>query len=151
MNIKQLKKAIYLLVVSLVILGCESVQLFAPPSTPMPALATSPAPTSTSTSTSVATDAFVGQWIEYWPSIPEHATHTITKRGDEYQIEGSSPLTPQYTITNVRMDGDSLKFSERTDTITIEYELRVKDTQTLSVRAKGMSGWRDDIVWKRTT
>jgi hypothetical protein len=97
----------------------------------------------------VTADTFVGEWTEYWPGIPQHATHTITKHGDQYQIEGESPLTPRYRISDVRMDGDCLKFSEGTATFTVEYELRVKNPQTLSVRAMGMGGWRDDIVWRR--
>ena len=98
----------------------------------------------------VTADTFVGDWIEYWPGIAEHATHTITKSGQEYQIEGSSPLTKRYRISNVRMEGDCLKFSEGTATFTVEYELRVKDPQTISVRAKGTRGWREDIVWRRS-
>ena len=94
-------------------------------------------------------DTFVGKWMEYWPDIPQHATHVITKHGDQYEIEGASPLTKKYAISNVRMEGDYLKFSEGTATFTVEYELRVKDRRTLSVRARGRSGWRTDIVWKR--
>lgn len=97
----------------------------------------------------ITADTFVGNWDEYWPGIPKHATHTITKRGYEHQIEGASPLTKRYRISDVRMDGDCLKFSEGTATFTVEYELRVKDPQTLSVRAKGRTGWREDIVWRR--
>lgn len=94
------------------------------------------------------TDHFVGRWTEYWPGIPQHATHTIVKRDGEYQIEGASPLTQRYRITDVRMDGDVLKFSEGTATFVVEYELQVKDPDTLSVRAKGRSGW-EDIFWRR--
>lgn len=93
---------------------------------------------------------FAGKWIEYWPGISQHATYIITKRGDSYEIEGSSPLTQQYLVGNVRVEGDRLKFSETTLSFTVEYELRVKDSEVLSVRAKGMSGWRDDIIWRRT-
>ena len=94
-------------------------------------------------------DAFVGRWVEYWPKIDEHAVHVITKRGDQYVIEGSSARTAKYVIRNVRLERGCLKFSEGTAIFTVEYELRVKDQQTLSVRAKGRSGWRTDIVWRR--
>lgn len=94
-------------------------------------------------------DPFAGTWTEYWPGIPQNATHVVTKRGNEYEIQGSSPLTERYLISNVRLDGDILKFSEGTATFTVEYELRSKNSDVLSVRAKGRSGWRDDIVWKR--
>lgn len=97
----------------------------------------------------VTKDAFVGRWVEHWPKIPEHAIHVITKHGDQYAIEGSSPRTAKYVISNVRLEGGCLKFSEGTAIFTVEYELRVKDQRTLSVRAKGRSGWRTDIAWRR--
>ena len=96
-----------------------------------------------------ATETFVGKWVEYWPDISEHATHTITRRGDDYQIEGTSPLTERYRISNVSTGEDCLRFSEGTATFVVEYELRIKDAQTISVRAKGTGGWQDDIVWRR--
>jgi len=134
----------------MVILGCASMQLLSPKNNSITTITTlTSTPKRTPTSTQVKLDSFVGNWIEYWPSLTYNDTYSITKHGDEYQIEGTHLGTSQYPISNVRMDGDTLKFSEKADTITVEYELRVKDPQTLSVRAKGMSGWRDDIVWKR--
>ncbi|MEK6334204.1 MAG: hypothetical protein AABM67_04590 [Acidobacteriota bacterium] len=103
-------------------------------------------------------DPFVGTWTEYWPGIPQNATHVITKRdrtekgqqyASDYEIQGSSPLTQRYVITNVRLEEDVLKFSEGTATFTVEYEVRKKDSDVLAVRAKGRSGWRDDIFWRR--
>ena len=94
-------------------------------------------------------DPFVGKWTEHWPGIPQNATHIVTRRENTYEIQGSSPLTERYVITNVRLEEDVLKFSEGTATFTVEYEVRKKDSDVLSVRAKGRSGWRDDIVWRR--
>jgi hypothetical protein len=94
-------------------------------------------------------EGFVGTWLEYWPGIPQHATHNITKKEGRYKVEGSSPLTKKYQISNVRMEGGALKFDEGTAAFTVKYEVRFSDPKTLSVRAKGMKGWRDDIVWKR--
>ena len=92
---------------------------------------------------------FVGTWVEYWPGIAEHATHVVTFTNHQFFIRGSSPLTEAYDITDVRLDGETLKFREGTARFTVEYELRVKDNDTLAVRAKGMQGWLDDVVWKR--
>ena len=97
----------------------------------------------------VTEDAFAGKWVEYWPKISQHAIHVITKHGNQYAIEGSSPRTTKYVISNVRLEGDCLKFAEGTAIFTVEYELRAKNQRTLSVRAKGRSGWRTDIVWRR--
>ena len=94
-------------------------------------------------------DPFAGRWTEYWPNIPQKATHVVTKRDNTYEIQGWSPLTAKYVITNVRLEGDTLKFDEKTETFTVEYELRSKSADEISVRAKGTSGWRDDIVWRR--
>jgi hypothetical protein len=147
MDNNQLKKVIYLLLGNMIILGCASLQLLSPKNTSIPKLSSTPMRTATSTQMNL--DSFIGNWIEYWPGLTYNDTYSITMHGDEYQIEGIHSGTSQYPISKVRMDGDTLKFSEKADVITVEYELRVKDPQTLSVRAKGMSGWRDDIIWKR--
>lgn len=108
---------------------------------------TGPAPANVAAPTT--TDGFAGSWLEQWPDIPEHATHVIARADGAYTISGSSPLTERYEISNVRLEGDVLKFSEGTASFIVEYELRVQDAQTLTVRALGTSGWRDDIVWTR--
>jgi hypothetical protein len=107
---------------------------------------TEPPPSNVATS---APDGFSGRWLEQWPDIDEHATHDIALAGGAYTISGSSPLTESYAISNVRLDGDVLRFSEGTASFVVEYELRVRDAQTLTVRALGTDGWRDDIVWTR--
>ena len=128
-------RIVMMVLLSLIVSGCASVRQ---------------EQTATATIPAAAIDPFVGRWTEYWPGIPEHATHTIVKRDGAYQIQGASPLTQQYGISDVRMDGDVLKFSEGNATFVVEYEMQVKDHDTLSVRAKGRSGWRNDIAWSRS-
>lgn len=105
--------------------------------------------TSQSSAQERSADPFVGTWTEHWPGIPQNATHIVARRENTYEIQGSSPLTERYVITNVRLEEDILKFSEGTATFTVEYEVRKKDSDVLAVRAKGRSGWRDDIFWRR--
>jgi hypothetical protein len=92
---------------------------------------------------------FVGTWREYWPGIEENATHVVSLVDGKLAIRGWSPLTPSYRISDVKLEGDALKFREGTAAFVVEYEVRVKDKDSLAVRAKGRSGWRDDIVWRR--
>ena len=137
-------------IASEVLRQAKALEVVGLPASP-PALSGALSELAASSSRAVKADAFVGTWMEYWPGIPEHDTHNVTKRGDEYQIEDVSPLAPRSRISNVRMEEDCLKFSEGTSaTFTVDYELRAKDPQTLTVRAKGKSGWRGDIVWRRT-
>ncbi len=97
---------------------------------------------------------FTGTWEEFWPGIPQHAIHTIQFTDNKYVIThrvpgrhvvGGEDLV--HPVKDVTIDGDLLRFKEIT-TIVIEYELRVKDDNTLQVRAKGISGW-EEFYWKR--
>lgn len=95
-------------------------------------------------------EVFAGTWTEYWPGIDEHATHVVKRVDGAFSIEGFSPLTEQYVISNVRLEGEMLAFDEGTAAHVVKYELRVKDGETLAVKGLGMSGWVDGIVWRRT-
>lgn len=92
---------------------------------------------------------FVGTWREYWPGINENATHVVSLVDGKLSIRGWSPLTPSYRIADVRLEGDTLKFGEGTAAFVVEYEIKAQDKDTLAVKAKGMSGWRNDILWRR--
>ncbi len=99
--------------------------------------------------TSQGGNGFAGSWEEFWPGIEDHATHVVSFSNNQYTVKGWSPMTSSYEVTDVRLDGDTLKFNEKTTAIVVEYELRVRDANTLLGRAKGMRGWQDGILWRR--
>jgi hypothetical protein len=115
-----------------------------PPVAPAPPVLPAPPPASSPS----GFQAFVGRWTEHWPGLPYNDTYVVTYVDGRLVVEAWHSGTRQ-SVSEVRLDGETLKFNHQTSGNEVPYEIRVRGRDELSVRAQGSSGWNDKIVWRR--
>jgi len=109
--------------------------------TPVPAGPTEPDPL-----------GFVGTWVEHWPGVNLHDINTVSYLKGQYSIQARNPQSGPYRIENVRLDGNVLRFTEHPGPeIVIEYEVRIQNPNTCTVRTFGGPNPGAGILWIRDT
>jgi len=90
-----------------------------------------------------------GRWVEYWPGVADHDVSIVAFQNGQYQVQVSNPKTGPYKVDSVRLDGNTLKFTEYPGANVIQYEVTPQDANTCAVKVQGGPTVNGQIVWKR--